>query len=130
MATSNELVKQSPTKNEVEVVGGEEGENLNDSWTEVHQKRLKHMTEVKSKLDEKDNKLKDMQMNRLQQKLRYFINIEKELRQKIKNVTEKDEILVNTLEEALCFGKVLFVIKPVVSQQLSSIAVRMEAESD
>jgi len=58
-------------------------------------------------------------MNRLQLKLRYFINIEKELRQKIKDVTDKDENLVTILEEAICFGKVLFVIKPVVSQKIS-----------
>ena len=56
-------------------------------------------------------------MNRLQLKLRYFIDIEKELRLKIKTITEKDEILVNTLEEAICFGKVLFVLTPVVSQE-------------
>ena len=70
---------------------------------------------MQSKLDEKDKKIKDMQMNRLQSKLRYFIRIEKELRQKIKDVTEKDENLVTKLEEAICFGKVLFVIKPVIS---------------
>ena len=57
-----------------------------------------------------------MQMNRLQTKLRYFIRIEKELRQKIRNVTEKDENLVTILEEAICFGKVLFIIKPVASE--------------
>ena len=55
-------------------------ENLDDSTTEANQKRLKHMSEVQGKLDEKDKKLKDMQMNRLQTKLRYFIRIEKELR--------------------------------------------------
>ena len=70
---------------------------------------------MQSKLDEKDKKIKDMQMNRLQSKLRYFIRIEKELRQKIKDVTEKDENLVTKLEDAICFGKILFVIKPVIS---------------
>jgi hypothetical protein len=43
----------------------EERKKNNDSWTELHQRRLKHMSEVQGKLDEKDNKLKDMQMNRL-----------------------------------------------------------------
>ena len=83
---------------------------------------------MQSKLDEKDKKIKDMQMNRLQSKLRYFIRIEKELRQKIKDVTEKDENLVNKLEDAICFGKVLFVIKPVISQQLIDIQGRIEQE--
>jgi len=60
-------------------------------------------------------------MNRLQGKLRYFIQIEKELRKEIENVTEKDKNLVQVLENAICFGKVLFVIRPVVSQSLASI---------
>ena len=69
-------------------------------------------------------------MNRLQSKLRYFIRIEKELRQKIKDVTEKDENLVTILEDAICFGKVLFVIKPVVSQQVKSIQQKVMIECD
>ena len=69
-----------------------------------------------------------MQMNRLQTKLRYFIRIEKELRQKIRNVTEKDENLVTILEEAICFGKVLFIIKPVASQKISAIQQKVQNE--
>ena len=54
-------------------------------------------------------------MSRLQGKLRDFIRIEKELRQEIENVTDKDKNLVEILENTICFGKVLFVIKPVIS---------------
>lgn len=43
----------------------EENENLDDSTAEADTKRRKHIDEVQSKLDEKDKKLKDMQMNRL-----------------------------------------------------------------
>ena len=117
-------------KDEEGVAVGESGENLDDSATEANQKRLKHMTEVQGKLDEKDKKIKDMQMNRLQSKLRYFIRIEKELRQKIKDVTDKDENLVTILEDAICFGKVLFVIRPVVSQRVASIQQNVMVECD
>ena len=126
-APSMEQAAKRPDKNEVDVGVGEEGQNLDDSATEANQKRMKHLTEVQNDLDEKDKKLKDMQMNRLQSKLRYFIRIEKELRQKIRDVTEKDENLITILEDAICFGKVLFVIKPVVSQQVSSIQAKVEA---
>ena len=88
------------------------------------------MIETQNNLDEKDKKIKDMQMNRLQSKLRYFIRIEKELRQKIKDVRDKDQNLVTILENAICFGKVLFVVKPVVSQQLQGIQTRVEGECD
>jgi len=60
--------------------------------------------------------------------MRYFIRIEKELRAAIENVTEKDKNLVQILENAICFGKVLFVIKPVVSQQLASITNKVDVE--
>mgnify|MGYP001447344909 FL=1 len=60
-------------------------------------------------------------MLRLQGKLRDFIRIEKELRMKIKNVQDKDENLVSKLEEALCFGKMIFMLKPVVSKHMKQI---------
>ncbi len=57
-------------------------------------------------------KLKDAQMRRLQTKVRDFIKMEQELKTKIKEVTERDQKLINELETATCFGKVLFTIKP------------------
>lgn len=117
-------------KEETSAIPGDlDAENMDgDNETQDKKKRQKQISEVQAKLDEKDKKIKDMQMNRLQSKLRYFIRIEKELRQKIKDVTEKDENLVTKLEDAICFGKVLFVIKPVISQQVRGIQGRIEQE--
>ena len=67
-------------------------------------------------------------MSRLQGKLRDFIRIEKELRQEIENVTDKDKNLVEILENTICFGKVLFVIKPVITQSLTNIQAKVEIE--
>lgn len=128
LSNAVDSVKQ-PQKNEIQAQPiREEGDQIDESPMEANQKRLKNMSEVQGSLDEKDKKLKDMQMNRLQGKLRYFIRIEKELRAEIENVTEKDKNLVQILENAICFGKVLFVIKPVVSQQLGSITNKVDVE--
>lgn len=67
-------------------------------------------------------------MLRLQGKLRDFIQIEKELRQKIKHVQDKDENLVSKLEEALCFGKLIFMMKPVVSKHVKQIKGGIESD--
>ena len=69
-----------------------------------------------------------MQMLRLQGKLRDFIRIEKELRLKIKNVEDKDRNLVTKLEEALCFGKMIFMLKPVISKHVKQIKNGIENE--
>lgn len=42
------------------------------------------MNEVQSKLDQNDKKLKETNMQRLQLKVKEFINIERELRSKLK----------------------------------------------
>jgi hypothetical protein len=60
-------------------------------------------------------------MGRLQAKLRDFIRIEKELQSKIKEVTQKDENLVSKLEEAICFGKLLFIMNPVDTKSTKDI---------
>ena len=59
-------------------------------------------------------------MGRLQAKLRDFIRIEKKLQGEIKEITMKDDRLVSQLEEAICFGKLLFVAKPVQSQEFEA----------
>ena len=101
---------------------------LDDSTTQATQKRLKHLSEQQTQIDEKDKKLKEMQMLRLQGKLRDFIRIEKELRLKIKNVEDKDRNLVAKLEEALCFGKMIFMLKPVISKHVKQIKNGIENE--
>lgn len=53
---------------------------------------------------EKEMKLKDTQMRRLQERVRAFVGIEKDLRVTLENVTKKDKKLVNSIENAVCFG--------------------------
>ena len=57
-----------------------------------------------------------------------FIRIEKELRLKIKNVEDKDRNLVTKLEEALCFGKIIFMLKPLISKHIRQIKNGVENE--
>jgi hypothetical protein len=53
---------------------------------------------------EKEMKLKDTQMRRLQERVRAFVGIEKDLRVTLENVTQRDKKLVNSIENAVCFG--------------------------
>ena len=80
--SANDKKQSSIVKEDVNpIVGDVDGDNMDgDLDTQDKQKRLKQISLVQSQLDEKDKKIKDMQMNRLQSKLRYFIRIEKELR--------------------------------------------------
>ena len=121
-------------QNLVRSVGGQLGNDnqgstsaLNDSTTQANQKRLKHLSEQQNKIDDKDKKLKEMQMLRLQGKLRDFIRIEKELRAKIKSVEDRDKNLVSKLEEAICFGKLIFMLKPLASKHIRQIRVGIES---
>ncbi len=66
----------------------EEADPMDDNPEQATKKRQKNMHERQDSLDEKDKKLKDLQMNRLQGKLLYFIQIEKDLRAKIEKVTD------------------------------------------
>ena len=60
-------------------------------------------------------------MKRLQEKVREFISIEKDLREKIMDVERKDRSLIYKLEEALCFGKVVIVMRPLFSDKCDQI---------
>jgi hypothetical protein len=55
-------------------------------------------------------------MRRLQAKVRDYITVEKDFRTKIKTITARNETLIDLLEQAVCFGKILFVSRPVLSQ--------------
>ena len=44
--------------------------------------------------------------------MRDFIKIEQELKSKIQEIEQRDQKLINELETALCFGKVMFMLKP------------------
>lgn len=37
---------------------------------------------------------------------------------------------MSVLEDAICFGKVLFVIKPVVSQRVATVQTKLESECE
>ena len=65
-------------------------------------------------------------MQRLQSKVRDFIKIEKDLRRLIKDVEIKDQNLVEKLEDAACFGKVLFVVTPFSSQVSKQVEKRIK----
>jgi hypothetical protein len=58
-------------------------------------------------------------MQRLQLKVKEFINVERDLRDKLKEAELKDQNLVLKLEEALCFGKMIFVRKPIIKKSLA-----------
>jgi hypothetical protein len=63
-------------------------------------------------------------MRRLQSKVRDFIKIEQELKTKIKEIEQRDEKLINELETALCFGKIMFMLKP----QIQTIQTKIEKQ--
>ena len=48
-------------------------------------------------------------MRRLQAKVRDYIAVENNFRTKIETITTRDENLIQILEQAVCFGKILFV---------------------
>ena len=66
-------------------------------------------------------KLKDAQMRRLQGKVRDFIKMEKELKERVAVVEKQDMNLVSKLEQAMCFGKVLFITKPILTDMQKAI---------
>jgi len=43
--------------------------------------------------------------------VRDFIKTEQELTSRIKEIEKRDQNLINQLETALCFGKVMFMLK-------------------
>ena len=43
-------------------------------------------------------------MRRLQERVRDFVGVEKDLRVSLENVTKRDKTLVNSIENAICFG--------------------------
>jgi uncharacterized protein (DUF1919 family) len=57
-----------------------------------------------------------------------FIGIEQDLRFKIRQAEKLDENLVSKLEDALCFGKMIFVMKPIMSKSLSSLEKRLKKQ--
>jgi hypothetical protein len=57
-----------------------------------------------------------------------FIGIEQDLRLKIRQAEKLDENLVSKLEDALCFGKMIFVMKPIMSKSLSSLEKRLKKQ--
>ena len=64
-------------------------------------------------------------MQRLQEKVREFISIEKNLREKISEVERKDRSLLKNLEEALCFGKVIILMQPIFQEKCDRISTHI-----
>jgi hypothetical protein len=51
-------------------------------------------------------------MRRLQAKVRDYMKIESQLTEKMNLVQSRDENFMNKLENALCFGKMMVMLKP------------------
>ena len=66
-------------------------------------------------------KLKDATLQRLQTSLRECINHDQKITEKITAIEEKQSSIINKLEDAVCFGKVLFVMQPIIDQSQRSI---------
>lgn len=62
---------------------------------------------IKEQLGDAESKLKDAQLQRLQEKVKGFAQTEKALRLQISEIERRDESLVTKLETAVCFGKIM-----------------------
>jgi hypothetical protein len=60
-------------------------------------------------------------MRRLQDKVRDFMKAEQHLTNKLNEVEKKDQSLMDKLESALSFGKVMFLMKPVTAQSTKGL---------
>ena len=50
-----------------------------------------------------------------------FSQTERSLRAKIQEIEQKDEQLLHKMEEALCFGKIMFTSKPVIVKGIKAL---------
>lgn len=83
------------------------------------------MHEVQSKLDQNDRKMKEQDMLKLQVKVKELITEQRDLRAKLHDFEQMDQSLLCKLEEALCFGKIIFLIKPLQRVALKDIQAQV-----
>ncbi|CDW77822.1 UNKNOWN [Stylonychia lemnae] len=82
---------------------------------------IREIQRIKEQLGGAEQKLKDAQLSRLQEKVKGFAQTEKQLRQQLNEVESRDESLISKIESAVCFGKVMLSLKPVVVRSMVSI---------
>jgi hypothetical protein len=68
---------------------------------------------IKEQLGDAESKLKDAQLQRLQEKVKGFAQTEKALRMQIGEIERRDESLISKLETAVCFGKIMISQRPI-----------------
>jgi hypothetical protein len=72
-------------------------------------------------LGDAESKLKDAQLQRLQEKVNGFAATEKKLRFEISEIEKRDESLVTKLETAVCFGKIMITSRPLIVADFSEL---------
>mmetsp|Transcript_42285 Transcript_42285/g.40506 ORF Transcript_42285/g.40506 Transcript_42285/m.40506 type:complete len:136 (-) Transcript_42285:1730-2137(-) len=78
----------------------------------VNEESNREIQKIKDQLGVTESKLKDVQLSRLQEKVKGFAQTERQLRTQIQEVEKKDEKLLEKIEKGVCFGKVMFTSKP------------------
>eukprot|EP00347_Sterkiella_histriomuscorum_P011376 403372690 len=82
---------------------------------------IREIQRIKEQLGGAEQKLKDAQLQRLQEKVKGFAQTEKHLRIQISEIEQRDESLINKIENAICFGKVMVTSKPLIIRSLAGI---------
>lgn len=97
----------------------------NDSTTKAIQERQNMMYEVQIKLDQNDRAMKEQTMQKLQAKVKELMTEQRDLRAKLRDFEQEDQSLICKLEEALCFGKIIFLMKPLQRIPLKDIQAQV-----
>jgi hypothetical protein len=103
---------------QAQVTPGKEGE---DESAKAFQQRQTMMNEEQSKLDQADRKLKEADLQKLQLKVKELITDQRDLRSQLQEFERKDHNLICRLEDAICFGKLIFIMKPMLTVTLKEI---------
>ena len=76
---------------------------------------------IKDQLGDAESKLKDAQLQRLEEKVKGFAATEKQLRMQVMEVEKRDESLVTKIENAVCFGKVVITSRPLIVHEFGDL---------